>query len=160
MGRKAGTYNYYEAFRAEAVALVIDEKMPVSKASKQVGVSYETLRKWLKESGCTREDEESKTDKQRIKELERENKALKMERDILKGAVDHRAKWPVQKMCAALRMSRQSYYAWKRRSEAPRDVRRVRLLREVKSVFKESNWTYGSPRMTKQSRKDGHTVTQ
>ena len=57
----------FEAFRAEAVALVIDEKMPVSKASKQVGISYETLRKWIKESGRTREDEESKTLLQRNK---------------------------------------------------------------------------------------------
>lgn len=87
MGRKQGSYKYDDAFRAEAVALVIDEKMPVSKASKQGGVSYETLRKWIKESGRTRWDAESKTDKQRIKELERENKALKTERDILKGAV-------------------------------------------------------------------------
>ena len=61
--RKAGTYNYDEALRTEAVALVIDEKMSVSKASKQVGVSYEPLRKWIKESGCTREGEESKNER-------------------------------------------------------------------------------------------------
>ena len=41
--------------------------MPVSKASKQVGVSYDTLRKWIKESGLTREDEESETLLQRNK---------------------------------------------------------------------------------------------
>ena len=87
MARKSGSYNYDDAFRAEAVALVIDQKMPVSTAAKQVGVSYETLRKWIKDSGRKREDEETKSDKQRIKELERENRALKQERDILKEAV-------------------------------------------------------------------------
>jgi transposase len=61
--------------------------MPVSAAAKQVGVSYETLRKWVQESGRTREDEESKSNKQRIRELERELKAARMERDILKEAV-------------------------------------------------------------------------
>ena len=87
MGRKTGSYNYDEAFRAEAVALVIDQHVPVSRAARQVGISSETLRKWVQESGRRREDAESKTDKQRIKELERENRALKMERDILREAV-------------------------------------------------------------------------
>lgn len=88
MARKQGSHQYDDAFRAQAVALVIDQKMPVSAEAKQVGVSYETLRKWVQESGRTREDEESKSDKQRIKELERELKAARMERGILKEAVD------------------------------------------------------------------------
>lgn len=87
MARKQGSYQYDDAFRAQAVALVIDQKMPVSAAAKQVGVSYETLRKWVYESGRAREDDESKSDKQRIRELERELKAARMERDILKEAV-------------------------------------------------------------------------
>ncbi len=87
MARKQGSHQYDDAFRAQAVALVIDQKMPVSAAAKQVGVSYETLRKWVHESGRTREDEESKSDMQRIRELEGELKAARMERDILKEAV-------------------------------------------------------------------------
>lgn len=72
---------------------------------------------------------------------------------------DHRAKWPVEKMCQALRISRQAYYAWKRREQTPRQIRRTQLATEVKRVFSESNGTYGSPRMTMQLRKDGHVVT-
>lgn len=87
MARRKGSHVYDEAFRAAAVSLVIDQRMPVSTAAKQVQVSSESLRKWVQESGRRREDEETKLDKQRIKELERELKAARMERDILKEAV-------------------------------------------------------------------------
>lgn len=87
MARRKGSHVYDEAFRAAAVSLVIDQRMPVSTAAMQVQVSSESLRKWVQESGRHREDEEPKSDKQRIKELERELKAARMERDILKEAV-------------------------------------------------------------------------
>ena len=87
MGRKQGTYNYDEAFRAQAVSLVIDEKIPMSTAAKRLGIAYMTLRAWVQDSGRTRDDEESKSDKHRIKELERELRVARMERDVLKEAV-------------------------------------------------------------------------
>ena len=84
-GKRGARYD--DAFRAQAVALVIDQKMPISRAAKQVGVSYESLRGWIEDSGRKQNDETEKSDKQRIRELERELKAARMERDILKEAV-------------------------------------------------------------------------
>lgn len=83
---KRGT-RYDDAYRAAAVALVIEQKLPISRAAKQLGVAMETLRKWVEASGRKHTDESEKTDKQRIRELERELKAARMERDILKEAV-------------------------------------------------------------------------
>ncbi len=53
MTRKQGSHQYDDALRAQAVALVIDQIMPVSAAAKQIRVSYETLMKWVHESGRT-----------------------------------------------------------------------------------------------------------
>jgi len=83
---KRGT-RYDDAFRAEAVALVIEQKLPISRAAKQLGVAMETLRTWVEASGRKNSDDSEKSDKQRIRELERELKAARMERDILKEAV-------------------------------------------------------------------------
>lgn len=50
MARNPGCCLYDDAFRAEAVSLLIEQKMLVSTAAKQVGVSYETLPKWINNS--------------------------------------------------------------------------------------------------------------
>ncbi len=87
MGNDNRGRRYDDAFRAEAVALVVDKKLPVSRAAEHVGVAYETLRSWIEASGKRQAETSEKSDKQRIRELERELRALRMERDILKGAV-------------------------------------------------------------------------
>ena len=43
MGNDNRGRRYDDAFRAEAVALVVDKKLPVSRAAEHVGVAYETL---------------------------------------------------------------------------------------------------------------------
>jgi transposase-like protein len=45
MARKTGSYIYNDAFRAEAVALAIDQRLPQSTAAKCLGVKCEWLRK-------------------------------------------------------------------------------------------------------------------
>ncbi len=52
MARGRGDYQYDDAFRAEAVSLVIEKKLTLRKAAEQVGVSYETLRKWIEGLGA------------------------------------------------------------------------------------------------------------
>ena len=87
MGNDNRGRRYDDEFRAAAVALVIDRKLPVSRAAEHVGVAYETLRGWIEASGRQQEEATEKSDKQRIRELERELRSMKMERDILKEAV-------------------------------------------------------------------------
>ena len=56
MGRKAGTYNYDEAFRAEAVALDIDQHLPISRVARNpAGFScpiYRTIDVGFKPTEC------------------------------------------------------------------------------------------------------------
>lgn len=83
---------YDDAFRAEAVALVIEHKLPISRAAKQLGVAMETLRTWAEACGRKQNNEVEKSDKQPKRELERELRAARMERDVLKEArrmIDH-----------------------------------------------------------------------
>ena len=78
---------YDDAFKSAAVALVVEQKLPVSRAALQVDVSVDTLHKWIAESGLRQSEHADKTVEQRNKELERENRMLRQERDILKEAV-------------------------------------------------------------------------
>ncbi|MBK7186921.1 MAG: transposase [Ignavibacteria bacterium] len=76
-------YRYDEAFKQEAIALVIEKHIPLSNAAKQLGVAEETLRQWIAKSGVKQQADEQKSDAQRIRELERDLKQARMERDIL-----------------------------------------------------------------------------
>jgi transposase-like protein len=67
--------------------LFIDKKQMLRKAATEVCVSYETLRTWVEASGRKAAVQETRSGQQRIKELERENRSLRMECDILKEAV-------------------------------------------------------------------------
>lgn len=77
---------YDESFKREAVVLVLEQKIPYTRAARQVGVVEETLRQVAK-SGPKQQEDSEKTDKERQRELERENRLLRQERDILKEAV-------------------------------------------------------------------------
>lgn len=61
-------YRYDEAFKREAVALVIEKSIPTSTAAKQPGVAEETLRQWIAKSGVRQHDDEQKSDAQRIRD--------------------------------------------------------------------------------------------
>lgn len=80
-------YRYDEAFKREAIALVIEKHIPMSTAAKQLGIADQTLRDWIAQSGAASKDASQQTDAQRIRDLERENRMLRQERDILKEAV-------------------------------------------------------------------------
>ncbi|MBN9400656.1 MAG: transposase ['Candidatus Kapabacteria' thiocyanatum] len=86
MGSPKGE-RYDEAFKREAVRLVVEEKQPYTRVARDLGIAEETLRRWILDAGQRTVDETEKTDKQRIRELERALKRAEMERDILKEAV-------------------------------------------------------------------------
>ncbi len=51
------------------------------------------------------------------------------------------------RMCRVLSVTRQGYYAWRRRSPSTRAVTDTRLLVEIRAIFKRSRRSYGSPRI-------------
>ncbi len=68
----------------------------------------------------------------------------------------HRAQFPVGRMCAVLAVSRSGYYGWQRRPESMRDRQNRRLLVEIRAVQQTTRGVYGSPRVHAELRARGH----
>lgn len=60
---------------------------------------------------------------------------------------DHRAEFPVRRMCEVLDVSPSGYYAWRRRPPSAREMANQELMQKIEMVFEESGETYGSPRV-------------
>ena len=67
----------------------------------------------------------------------------------------HRDRYPVAVMCDAMEVSPSGYYAWRSRPESARRREDRRLKVMIRSVFKESRETYGSPRIHDELRDQG-----
>jgi transposase len=81
---------YPPQFKAEAVELVRSSDRSISQIAKDLGVSGNSLRNWVKQSEIDQGEREGLTTEEReeLRRLRRENRVLKQERDFLKKAVD------------------------------------------------------------------------
>lgn len=86
---------YTAEFRQGAVALVLKEKRPIKQAADDLGMPINTLNVWVSQArngkGVFLPDEQ-KDLAARVRELEAENRRLRLERDILKKATAFFAK--------------------------------------------------------------------
>ncbi|MEY8018582.1 transposase [Mycobacterium servetii] len=76
-------------FKAEAVELVIKSGKPIAEVARDLGIGDGTLGNWVKAAKKRGEFKEKPLEideRARLKELEEENRRLKMEREILKKA--------------------------------------------------------------------------
>ena len=87
MGKKRNQYT--KEYKVEAVRLIVEEGRPISELARELGTGQSLLHRWKKKS------EEGKIDPfpgkgrlspedEELRQLRRENKRLRMERDILK----------------------------------------------------------------------------
>ena len=85
---------YPPEFRREAVALVRSSGKSGREIANELGVSYESLRLWVKQSKIDRGEEPGLTSDERseLQELRREVRTLRQEREILKKAAAFFAK--------------------------------------------------------------------
>lgn len=87
MSQKRSYKQYPKAFKEEAVALVLEQGYSVPEAAKSLGIAANMLYRWKelheqqKAGESLPEDERSE-----LKRLRKENKELRMEKEILKKA--------------------------------------------------------------------------
>jgi transposase len=95
MVKQQGKRKYTAEFRESAVRLVMQEKMSVGGAAADLGMPATTLQAWLnqarKGTGVFTPRQERDRD-ERMRQLEAENRRLRIERDILKKATAYFAK--------------------------------------------------------------------
>ena len=79
---------YTEEFRQEAVNLVTEQGYKASEAARNLGINESMLRRWIRNTALNNSSHKAtlSDEQRRIRELEAENKRLKMEREILKKA--------------------------------------------------------------------------
>ena len=73
-------------FKDEAVRMVIETSRPIAVVARDIGVNEGTLGNWVSKYRSEHADEEpplSISDRARLKELERENRELKMKAEFL-----------------------------------------------------------------------------
>ena len=73
---------------------------------------------------------------------------------------DHRGAFPVDLMCRSLEVGSSGFYAWLKRPKSPRRRDNLRLLTEIKAVYRISRKTYGSPRIYAELNETGHTCSR
>lgn len=71
---------------------------------------------------------------------------------------DHGWRYPVERLCRLLSLSRSGYYAWVRRPWSGRRRENARLELEIRRLYAEGRGEYGSPTITGALREMGHRV--
>jgi len=96
MGTKRERRTYSESFRAEAVALVVEHGVTAIQAARDLGMPLSTLQLWLHkargDAPAAAGETLSATEREELKQLRRENRVLREEREILKKAAAFFAK--------------------------------------------------------------------
>jgi transposase len=85
-------------YKDEAVKMVIETSRPIARVAKELGINEGTLGNWVaayRREHAGEEPPPTLTERARLRELERENRELRMENDFLKKAAayfarDHR----------------------------------------------------------------------
>ena len=80
--------HYPPEFKAEAIRLVRSSDRSISQVAKELGVSGNSLRNWVKQAEIDQGEKEGLTTEEReeLKRLRREVKILRQEKEILKKA--------------------------------------------------------------------------
>jgi transposase InsO family protein len=71
-----------------------------------------------------------------------------------------KANYPIRLLCHCLSVSRSGYYAWRTRPVSARSQQDARLRVEIAASHRASRRTYGSPRIERDLRDEGHHVSR
>jgi transposase len=80
---------YPDELRERAVRLVFESGRPIAQVARDLGVHKEALRHWVRQAEADageRNDRLTSSERERLRELERENRELRKANEILKAA--------------------------------------------------------------------------
>ena len=83
------TRKYPEELLERGTRMVFESGRPIAHVARDLGIHHETLRKWVRQTEADegkRSELLSSEERQRLKELERENRELRRANEILKSA--------------------------------------------------------------------------
>ncbi|WP_163133852.1 IS3 family transposase [Agarivorans sp. Alg241-V36] len=167
--------SYTAEFKQEAVALVVEQGYSVAKAAASLGITDKVLYNWkakfeAEQSGTTLTGDE----RAELLRLRKENKELRVEKDILKKASallpqgnqviyqtikQLSVTFPVLKLCKAFGVSRSAYYGWLKRPAKVISAELLHLYRRTKTIFKESRQSLGYRELQKRLCREGFHVS-
>ncbi len=84
MKQKRKTYT--QEFKQEAVKLITEQGYQIAETARNLGINVSMLRRWKNEIEGVESDPSDASLQAELKRLRKENKRLKMEREILKKA--------------------------------------------------------------------------
>jgi len=83
------TRKYPEELLERGARMVFESGRPIAHVARDLGIHHETLRKWVRQTEADegkRSELLSSEERERLKELERENRELRRANEILKSA--------------------------------------------------------------------------
>jgi len=87
MGQKRSHKQYSKEYKEEAIALVREQGYSVPEAARSLGIASNILYRWKTQIDDQLKDKLlSEDEREELKELRKENKNLRMEKEILKKA--------------------------------------------------------------------------
>ncbi|WP_284242712.1 IS3 family transposase [Thalassotalea insulae] len=167
--------SYTAEFKQEAVALVTEQGYSVPKAAASLGITDKLLYNWkakleAEQSGASLNADE----RAELLRLRKENKELRMEKEILKKAsalllkgnqVTYKtikqlsSAFPVVKLCQIMNINRSAYYAWLKRPAKIITAEQLNLYRKAKYFFEKSRNSLGYRELRKKLRREGFNVS-
>ena len=160
---------YPPEFRAEAIRLVRDGERNPEQLASALGCSAQSIRNWVRQADLDagrRHDGLTTVKRKELRRLRAENRALRLEQDLLQtsGGVRRegqrpdpvtgfrfidaaKGRLPIAFLCRTLGVSPSGYYAWRRRSPSRRAVADAALTELIRQIHTASHGTYGAPRV-------------
>ena len=159
--------------------MVVETSRAIADVARELGISETSLGNWVRayrEKHAEDEPPLQLSERARLRELERENRELRMKADflfksrgVLRGGASvtdvyefidaeyaTRENAPaVTQMCAWLEVSKSGFYDWKSRPESATAARRAKLALIIRKIFDDSDSTYGYRRIAWQLARQG-----
>ncbi|WP_236074878.1 IS3 family transposase [Teredinibacter purpureus] len=174
MSQKRTYKQYPKEFKEEAVALVREQGYSVPEAAKSLGIATNMLYKWKEKVESSEAGEVLAEDERvELKRLRKENKELRMEKEIFKKGQcllcernevkydfiqTESPRFPVVMLCRVMGVGKTSYYDWLKRPGTVITSDTLHLHRRMKWLFEQSRNSLGSREMMKKLREEGFQI--